>query len=180
MRKFLYSALIVFFCLSLANAGMIIRVLGSLTCTDNAIDCSVATSRSSWSISTVAHQNYQEMPSEGAEITICQIDVTMEDDTTSGNVHLEIWNVGFTTQYGSDSNSVLINNDSSQVEYNFTFATNPVVPSGDFRVEFVREDNAVRLWGTSVETCTGTTAEEMFTFNTERNRDAIMTIHTMQ
>lgn len=166
-----------------AHAGVVMHVLGAeLTCTDNAIDCSTATGRASYSISSTPNQNYQEIEAQGAEITICQIDMTLCFTTgqTGGDLHLEVWNEGDTTQYGSDSSSETINNENTQVEYNFTFATNPVVPNVDFHIILVEEGGALRVWATSVETCYDGTDYEARIANNLLDRDIIFTIHTMQ
>lgn len=102
---------------------------------------------SSVSISSTPADNYQAIKSQGAEITVCQVDLKLYYSTSAGNAHIEFWDVGHTTKYGSNSDTVLVDSAStSGVVYNFTWSgTEPVIPSGDFRMHIIREDNVIRV-----------------------------------
>ncbi|MCK5020794.1 MAG: hypothetical protein KAS32_27480 [Candidatus Peribacteraceae bacterium] len=124
--------------------------------------------------------NRQRIKTQGAEKTICQVDLKLYYSTSAGNVHIEIWNTAYDTQYGDDSNTVLVNSaDTGGVVYNFTWSgTEPVVPNGDFDMYIDREDNAVRIRTQSDETSYQDTNYDLWTYSADVDEDAWFKVYT--
>jgi len=149
-----------------------------LVCTESATKCDSGMD-DYWPVGDDVETNLQKVKSFGVEKTICQIDVYMMQDDPVGDIHLEIWNTDFTTQYGDDSITKTITEGFPGTEYIFTWSgTKPVVPSGDFNIHFAEESGDPCVCVVGDETCYEDTNYDFTDHDTERDDDAMFTIHT--
>jgi len=149
-----------------------------LTCTASAVVCT--TNNDYWPLS--AANNYQMIEAQGAEITICQIDLVAYQAGTLGSITVQVWNTAHDTQYGSDSTLVIDGAGDPGEKYEFTFATNPVVPNADFRIYIIEVDtdnSDIAVRASSTDACYDTDTYYLYT-EAQRASDAVFDIHTMQ
>ena len=183
MKKLILSILFIL-CLSFqASAlGPMVVLSGtssSVTCTATAMACE--TDNDWLTLGTTASENYQEIKAQGAEITICQVDVKLYYDTTPGDVHIEVWNVAFDTKYGDSSTSQTINATTPGQVYNFVWSgTKPVVPNADFKLVILEEGGDIRIKDCTTETCYEDATYELVLKGVEKDVDAYFKIHTLQ
>lgn len=179
MKKYLISIILLCF-ISTSWAGNLQKKViarknagGPPSCTE-AISCT--TNDDYWPLGT---DNYQMIQAQGSEITICKITLIAYDDTSGGTITLQIWDTSKSTQYGSDSGTVNIDGASDPgEEYEFTFATNPVVPNADFRI-YINEGGTgdVAIRASLTDNCYDTDSYYLYTEGV-RGSDAVFGIYT--
>jgi len=148
---------------------------GGVTCTDTAVQCD--TDAHGYNIGLTFNQLIK---AQGAEITICQVDVWMNEDGTAGDAHVEIWNTDTNVQYGDDSDSQTIDAGSA-TEYNFTWSgTKPVVPNADFRLYVIEEDGNLEVRDSQNVNCYEDTNYDAWNVGADVGTDLKFNIHTDQ
>ena len=158
------------------HKAVIARKNAAATCTTQVSQLENNTSNALFAGDT----NWQEIQAQGAEITICQIDLLAYYSGSAADLHLEVWNMAQDTKYGDDSSIVSIDTaDTAGAIYSFTWSgTEPVVPNADFVVLFVKDDgNISYLRGHGDETKYISTDYDVFTNNTDKDEDAYFNIY---
>ena len=184
MKKLILSILFILCLSSQASAwNPMVVVSGSggaaLTCTASAVVCT--TNDDYWPLGTSG--NFQEIAAQGAEITICQIDLVAYQDGTLGSITVQVWNAAHDTQYGSDSTLVIDGAGDPGEKYEFTFGTNPVVPNAAFRVYMIEVDtdnSDIAVRASLSDACYGSDSYQIYTGDSPHASDAVFDIHTMQ
>lgn len=182
MKRLFLIISCLFLLISHSDAMMLIggqTLASSLTCT-SLIDTSTESVNSYPSVSLTAADNYQQIKAQGASFTVCQVDVYLSCATSDGTSHIEFWNTAGDTKYGDSSDSVSIVSAGGAL-YTFTWSgTAPTIPNADVHMRIIREGTLIRFGLGANDTLYENTSYSAFSYGTDKDKDAIFKIWSLQ